>query len=1124
MELKTISFKGVTRTPDNIAAPGDLAVAMNVANDGAGLEMLEQPQAVFDLENGESFLAIHKGTGYLHYITGKEVEGTYTMYYVTIDGETVVRTDITTTNGEPSVEIIGNTIIYNDADGIHYLLWKDGEYINLGQKPPCIDIQFGLKSDMVAYPSSENAALFTERPYTSAVHLPVWCDGDGDTYVPPTAEFENYPSEYDDPMILTGNKDFPASYTLENTVASDEDSDTQTSAFVDRVTNNILGWVNKLVQAETEKGRFTMPFFVRYAYELFDGSYIMHSDPVLLIPNSKGPVFALDGKEGLQMRRRYKGDSAEKIVATFRGRAYAFASELQYSIPSISQGTRSAMGDWKDIVKGVAVFVTAPAFLYDQGGKVYGWKNMEDEGSWDGYFSQCVMNGQYDNEPLDVQYIDQSFKRVFEQRMTKMSTDSDKMFTPYDLGVTNPPEYTIPSYIMELPLRNEQEIRKKLVEESAFYQIAFFDLEEIVDTGGNMIKLPFEQDTLKHLTTQRTLADDYFSRDTISAGAMATYNHRLLLGDFSRNPHPPLPPFVAWPRFRNDTPKYWDIRVAIKNDDREIVVGNEIYSWNELTPAVLESFAVAYSYAQYYNNNGTCIASSNLTDLHVYKNLTPGDKLRITMTNQRGQMTTAAFLNGNINTEDPDASPGPSVLHNTNVSPAVAYVYLRANYTTPTSDVVVVTVPQGTDELAVTVYNNHNGTEASVIVEKLAQAQGVDELSRYDGVIPRFIFYPDPSAYKAQLFDGTTFKEVKLTPHIGLNGAYWLGDITKPDSSAGSLTIQPSHFKEPNVMPVEAQSELIASNTDNPFSFAPSNQDKIGSGRIIALCPAVRPLSEGQFGYANLYVFTTDGVWAMQVSTKDGTFSNIAPITRDVLSEGCKPLSLDTSVIFQAPRGIMLLTGSKAQCISEAINGDVWRVPDISPALDAALDSDAVTEAVADTLDTPIRTPALMAYDYTNQRVYVSPIGKAFSWVYNLKSGLWTQSMTHVTAAVNTYPGCVFAQDGYVVEILDGNLFDRCAIVTRPLSFAPLALQKFREVKGLAVDEGGTWCSVLWGTRDWRRYATISSNKAARPRMFRMGGSPWKAHVLGMFYAGGTPMSTAGASIAYDVEQNNRMR
>lgn len=1100
MELKTISFKGVTRTPDNIAAPGDLAIAMNVVNDGAGLEMMEQPEVVFELAEGETFLAIHKGTGYLHYITDILSGTTHTLTSVTIAVGVPTRTPITTTNGAPSVEIIGNTIIYNDADGIHYVLWKDGAYINLGQKPPQTYITFGLNSDMTAYPDSEEPLYFSERPYTDDVALQWWATGnesDGN-YVPPKQERDAIIEDLEDNLLPAFNADFVGTYSLENRSAKSDSSKEKTDNYIGLVSNTIMGAVNKLVKDATDDNKFVYPFFVRYAYRLFDGSYIMHSDPVLLVPNSKGPVFALDGKEGLMMTMRNQGGNGEKIISVYRGRAYAFTSTLQYGVTAPSQ---TELNKWKDIVTGIDVFASAPIATIDQDGKVYGYREMGTIGSnnpWDEYFSYTKMNGTYGSEPLDGYYTKQTFERVFQQRC-------DSLFTPWGEDRTN---YPMPTFTMMLPTIDDNEFKKRLINSSQFYKIAEIPFEDIFDInfGAN---LRIENLTLSTLTTQPALHDDYFSRDTMSAETMSVYNERLMLANFSRTPHYPLPTAVQWMRNRTNTAHYWQMRVFIHAQDGsdDIILPMEDAESIPMVPIhTFEGFATPYNYATV----GKTIATAQNFTLRVY-HVWEGMKVSIDMSGQTGYITTAIFVQGDLNASNPgDANHQPTAVV------AQGNPVIRVDYSqTPGSGTFTATAPQGANYLLVSVWK-----DATIdVVYKT-------ELNRYDGATPLYIFYPNPDAYKVELYDGTEYYTLRLSKHPALNGAYWFAGL--PPSTPAVTT----GLTNADVHPVSFGSELIASNTDNPFSFAPANQDKIGSGRIIALCPAVRPLSEGQFGYANLYVFTTDGVWAMQVSTKDGTFSNIAPVTRDVLSEGCKPLSLDTSVVFQAPRGIMLLTGSKAQCISEAINGDVWRVPNISNTLNAALGSDSISDAVDDLLNTPTSAPALMAYDYTNQRVYVTPLNKAFSWVYNLKSGVWTQSSTHVTSAVNTYPGCVFAEDDNVVELLENNRFDRCAIITRPLCFAPLALQKIRELKGLTVDDGGTWCSVLWATRDWRRYAAIMSNMGEHPRMCRMGGSPWKAHVLGLFYTGNselsltheTIMSIAGASIAYDVEQNNRMR
>lgn len=1029
MELKTISFKGVTRTPDNIAAPGDLAIAMNVVNDGAGLEMMEQPEVVFELQSGETFLAIHKGTGYLHYITDILSGTTHTMYYVTVSSNIVSRTLITTTNGAPSVEIIGNTIIYNDADGIHYVLWKDGAYINLGQKPPRIDIQFGLEATLRSSGSS-------------IIDVDVDID---DQYETSTYDLQTdtIPADLNDwkPLLVDQETRVPTA-----------GGERAVDALIGKLTEAVMAKVNKLVADITEDNHFCNPFFVRYAYRMFDGSHIMHSYPVLVIPNTKGPICASRAKSNGGVR----GDGTHLFVQMDETEALAFDAKLQYRIApcNIQQ-----LENWRDLITGIDIFVSAPIYPYNQAGKVSKVTNATAQPPISSSADENL-NNYTGSAVLFEQYLKGRISNILKDTRTNLGTrgqwmsvakvapdqvSGDYAFlndSAFDLGEY----YTTPSlfyaamlrhaktvYDYEKGVRAEQtnpdytdyegqslsEVAMAWLEENksfekqlrscgVFYQLtelSFDKLLSIVPSGyvTEMFDVPIDEGVVSTITTRTTMDDDYLTHDIRSGGTMVNYNHRLLLGDFSTTPHNPIPVFTQWARC-----------------DRKFnfIFQNRIY-W---TMREWHSEAVDLKHTE-----GESVVRSNFSSL------------------------------------------------NTNA------------------------------------------------------------------LLPAFVFYPNPDARTAEFYytedvtDETNHSYVNkyitipLKPHETLNAAVFSDGVMY---NAVGLTGDTSTISaSTTTRPVVHASELIASNTDNPFSFAPANQDKIGSGRIIALCPAVRPLSEGQFGYANLYVFTTDGVWAMQVSTKDGTFSNIAPITRDVLSDGCKPLSLDTSVVFQAPRGIMLLTGSKAQCISEVINGNVWRVPNISNTLYAALGSDAIKEAVTDLLNTPTSAPALMAYDYTNQRVYVTPLNKAFSWVYNLKSGMWTQSSTHVTSAVNTYPGCVFAEDDNVVELKEDR-FDRCAIITRPLCFAPLALQKIRELKGLTVDDGGTWCSVLWATRDWRRYAAIKSNMGEHPRMFHMGGSPWKAHVLGLFYTGNselslthdTIMSIAGASIAYDVEQNNRMR
>lgn len=46
--------------------------------------------------------------------------------------------------------------------------------------------------------------------------------------------------------------------------------------------------INKYIAEQQEDGYFIFPFFVRYAYRLYDGSVIMQSAPVLMLLNDSG--------------------------------------------------------------------------------------------------------------------------------------------------------------------------------------------------------------------------------------------------------------------------------------------------------------------------------------------------------------------------------------------------------------------------------------------------------------------------------------------------------------------------------------------------------------------------------------------------------------------------------------------------------------------------------------------------------------------------------------------------------------------------------------------------------------------------------------------------------------------
>ena len=120
---------------------------------------------------------------------------------------------------------------------------------------------------------------------------------------------------------------------------------------------------------------------------------------------------------------------------------------------------------------------------------------------------------------------------------------------------------------------------------------------------------------------------------------------------------------------------------------------------------------------------------------------------------------------------------------------------------------------------------------------------------------------------------------------------------------------------------VSVPNKIYTSEVNNPFSFPLLGINTIGTGEIIGISTAAKALSEGQFGQFPLYAFTTDGVWALEVSAT-GSYSAKQPITRDVCLDGRSITQIDDAVLFATARGIMLISGSESICITDILDAE----------------------------------------------------------------------------------------------------------------------------------------------------------------------------------------------------------
>lgn len=363
----------------------------------------------------------------------------------------------------------------------------------------------------------------------------------------------------------------------------------------------------------------------------------------------------------------------------------------------------------------------------------------------------------------------------------------------------------------------------------------------------------------------------------------------------------------------------------------------------------------------------------------------------------------------------------------------------------------------------------------------------------YADSLPWF-FYPDNRAYKTELFakksDGTcNMITLDMRQHDFLNGAYWLADNLDTDNFNYSQVPSPDIADVP-ADSVSSQASVLVSEVGNPFVFPPAYAVSVGSGYVLALATAARPLSEGQFGQFPLYAFTDEGVWAVELKS-DGTYVARQPVTRDVLVNRLSVASLDSEVVFAADRGIMLLSGSTAVCLSAGIDSrqtfDYTSLPGIS-AITSGHEVDIM----------PFRSfiaDCRFAYVYTDQRIIVFNPSADYAYVYSIRDKAWGIMQSSLVSTVNSYPDALaLASGGSVVSLSSQSIPDSAMsgfFVTRPVKLG----QAGTLVSVSRIIQRGSFApssvqSVLYGSRDMRRWHVIASS--ANYMMSGFSGTPYR--------------------------------
>ena len=325
-------------------------------------------------------------------------------------------------------------------------------------------------------------------------------------------------------------------------------------------------------------------------------------------------------------------------------------------------------------------------------------------------------------------------------------------------------------------------------------------------------------------------------------------------------------------------------------------------------------------------------------------------------------------------------------------------------------------------------YNGSSVTISKIVVQlkttegfKYVECSGSNIKTELYTLINMPKFYPDSRAEKMIIFtDGGDIYEFVLKECNELNGAMHMGDFSY---SPSKYRISSFSYSVDDV--VDMSNKIYTSESDNPFYFPLNGINTVGIGIIQGIASTTRALSQGQFGQYPLMAFSTDGIWALDVSST-GTYSSIRPISREVCSNPASITQLDQSVAFVTNRSLSRIVESQIVSMTDVLDGPYFNISANLGKL-ANYFKEEETD-VEDTKDMKSQMRQLInfseppidffqhckvIYDYKNSRILCLDVSKkpmeatadtvAFS--YSVRDQTWsTFIIKNVLTAINSYP------------------------------------------------------------------------------------------------------------------------
>ncbi len=449
----------------------------------------------------------------------------------------------------------------------------------------------------------------------------------------------------------------------------------------------------------------------------------------------------------------------------------------------------------------------------------------------------------------------------------------------------------------------------------------------------------------------------------------------------------------------------------------------------------------------------------------------------------------------------------PSGLHSLNGQHAydfdeIAYYAFRYHITSPTSGELVVYSENYQNPSLSPIINPNKGSyikqEGQMIQDFKADCSPFAIITFPDSRCTSVDIFKYTQRSSTLQFEGVHTLTMKPHPFVSNCSYVWIG-LGKSLSSLNYYNSGQEITDIPENRIEEASNKLLVSELNNPFVY-PLSRMFTFQGRVKKTAVATTALSQGQFGQFPLYVFTEDGIWAMETGP-DGSFISSKPLSRDVCVNPSSITSIDDSVVFVTDKGLMMLQGSTIVNLSPYMSGRHYTMEETAKAIISAQNGfGQYIEVLSDA--TPFMAfmkKASIAYDYAGQRLICIAPDEKYQYVYKLDTQTWHKLAhdMHLQAPINSYPQCLVltTEDGYSRIYDFSTLLDvaelpptiKGVIATRPFDLGESDVFKtIKDVRVRGQFPKGAVKFILLGSNDGIHFSVINTLRGKSWKLFRL--------------------------------------